>query len=84
MYVYISFQVLNEMVRQDLLYANHSRSKLSLKRLDGYLTFSEAMQKHFPGYVLKNRAIVAKTDHAIDMDDLLALLRSKDISRYES
>ena len=38
----------------------------------------------WPGYVLQNAFIIPESDHLIHVDDLLSLLRSKNIDRYQS
>ena len=58
--------------------------KFSLRRLPGYLTFSENLATRYPGYMLdQERRIVPSTDHKVDLDELMGLLRSKDIEGYE-
>ena len=53
-------------------------------RLEGYILFSENMANRYPGYCLDSKGhIVASTDTQINLDELLAIFRSKDISKYE-
>ena len=59
-------------------------TKHSLVRLEGYLTFTENCAKRYPGYILdKNGLCIPSTDHAVNLDELFSLLRSKDIGAYE-
>ena len=40
------------MLRNDIVYINTSLSRFSIRRIEGYTTFSENIQLKFPGYVL--------------------------------
>ena len=45
-------QAFLEMVKNDVVYINESFAQFSLKRIDGYMTFSENSAKRFPGYTM--------------------------------
>ena len=47
------------------------------------MTFSENMCKKFPGYKIGLDHLISNvSDISIDLDELMALFRSKDISKY--
>ena len=71
--------------RLDYFYCDSNFGKFSTKRCDEtYRTFSENLAHRWPGYVLAQSGhIFNSTDRLVHMDDLLNLLRSKDIDRYE-
>ena len=71
--------------RHDNVYIDSNFAKFSTRRVDDtYKTFSENLQLRFPGYMLaKSGHLMNKSDREIQMDDLLTLLRSKDIDRYQ-
>ena len=71
------------MARNDLLYCCPNYAKFSAKPIEGYLTFSESITRKYPGHILSKEGLVNKSEATINMDELLALLRSKDIERYE-
>ena len=49
-----------------------------------FKTFSENMALKWPGYALaRSGHIFNQTDKLVNMDQHLALLRSKDVDRYE-
>ena len=74
---------MSNMGRWDYMYCDKNFAKFSLVRLDGYLLFSEMMAKRYPGYALGPKGhILPTTDYQINLDELLALLRSKDIEKY--
>jgi hypothetical protein len=61
-------------------------ARFSMKRIDEtWMTYDECIAKKYPGYMLceKREFIVSKSDVLISMDDLLSLMRSKDIGKYE-
>ena len=69
--------------RCDMLYIDANFAKFSTRRIDEtYTTFSENLAMRWPGYVLQGQNIVNSTDRLVHLDDLLNLLRSKDIDRY--
>ena len=72
------------MVRNDMFYIDQNGAKYSLVKLDGFLNFTENMQKRYPGYCLSAKGhIVPSTDETLNLDELLGFFRSKDLSRYE-
>ena len=73
------------MARSDYFYIDKDMAKYSLTRLEGYLTFTENIAHRYPGYLLdkKTNFIMPSTDHRINLDELLAMLRSKNIDQYE-
>ena len=72
--------------RHDYLYIDVNFCTFSTRRInDTWRTFSENLSMKWPGYMLsKSGHIVNVTDRLVHMDDLLNLLRSKDMNRYES
>lgn len=72
-------------IRCDFIYADANFSTFSSRRInDSFRTVSENIAFKWPGYILsKSGHIFNNTDHLLHMDDLLALMRSKDIDRYE-
>ena len=71
--------------RHDMLYIDQNFAKFSTRRIDDtYRTFSENLAARWPGYILSGQHIVNESDRVIHMDHLLALLRSKDLDRYQS
>ena len=70
--------------RLDMFYADENFAKFSTRRInENYRTFSENLALKWPGYELSRSChILPKTDILVHLDDLLALLRSKDIARY--
>ena len=72
-------------VRHDYLYADANFSTFSTRRVnDTFRTFAENLAHKWPGYILtKSGHIFNGTDRLIQMDDLLALMRSKDVDRYQ-
>lgn len=60
-------------------------SKFATRRIDEtYLTFTESIAQKFPGYVLdKDGYIRNAADLTVNLDQLLCLLRSKDLELYE-
>ena len=81
----MSEPVITNMARQDYMYCDNEFTRFSRVRLEGYLTFSENLAKRYPGYMLdqKTHLIVPTTDHRVNVDELFALFRSKDVERYE-
>jgi len=60
-------------------------SKFATRKInENYKTFGENMADRFPGYVLdKDGFIRNKDDLCVNMDQMLALLRCKDLALYE-
>ena len=77
--------VITNMARLDYFYIDNDFAKYSRFRLEGYHTFTENIQRRYPGYMLdlKTNRIVSSTDRKVNLDDLLALFRSKDLAKYE-
>ena len=72
------------MARWDYFYVSNDMAKFSVRRLEGYLTFSENLAARYPGYLLDSKGfIVPSTDHKINLDELMSLLRSKEIQKYK-
>ena len=46
----IADDILNSMATKDLLYIDPHYAKLSVKRIKDYVTWTENVQKRFPGY----------------------------------
>ena len=68
-----------------MVFIDSNFATFSTRRInDTFKTFSENMAARWPGYVLKGNFIMPENDHLVHMDDLLTLLRSKDIDRYQS
>ena len=70
--------------RHDHFFIDENFAKFSTHRVnDNYRTFSENLALKWPGYVMaKSAHIVPERDHYVHLDDLLSLLRSSDIDRY--
>ena len=81
----ISEPGLTSMARLDYFYVDNDFAKYSLKKLNGYETFSETLRRKSPGYKLDPQTlfIVPDTDHRVNLDEFFALMRSKDIKAYE-
>ena len=47
------------------------------------MTFSEGIEKKYPGYSLDKSIIVNNSDEEIDLEDLKQLLLSKDLDYYK-
>ena len=71
--------------RYDFLYIDANFTTFSTHRInDTFRTYSENLAFKWPGYVLGRYGhIFNATDQLVNMDQHLALLRSKDIDRYE-
>jgi len=74
------------LIKHDYLYMDPDFCKASTRRVnDTYRTYSETLALKYPGYELdRSGHLMNKTDLVVHMDHLLQLMRSKDISRYES
>ena len=74
------------LIKHDYLYVDPDFCKVSTRRIDDtYRTYSETIALKYPGYELdRSGRLMNKTDLVVRMDELLQLLRSKDIFRYES
>lgn len=84
MYSDVFEPVFTSLAKLSQFYIDPEFSRFSMRRIDEtYLTFGEKMQKQFPGYALGNDQLISnKSDITINLDELLALFRSKDIARY--
>lgn len=73
------------MGKLDAFYCDKQFARASRIRLPGYKLFSENMQELYPGFVLnKSNGLVENiSNRDINLDQLLALLKSKDLSNYE-
>ena len=79
-----AFYIFADLARKDYFYNDSQFQKHSLVRLDGYLLWSENITKRYPGYMLTQEGtILPTTEITVNLDDLLALLRSKEIEKYE-
>ena len=80
----ISELIFTHAARLDHFYADENFAKFSTRRVnENYRTFSENLAFKFPGYMLsKTKHIVPASDHVVHLDDLLGLLRSKDLDAY--
>jgi len=76
--------VFTSLAKLSQFYCNKEYSKFSVKRIDdGWLTFAENIEKNYPGYNLGADNLISNvSDITIDLDELMALLRSKDFVRY--
>ena len=65
----LSEPIFTKMVRDDIFYCDTAMSKFSLKRFDEtWLTYSETLQKRFPGYILDERHCLTNvTDSMIEL-----------------
>lgn len=74
------------LLKSDQFFCNKDMSKFSMKRIDNtWATYSEMIQNRYPGYLMDEQfnLIECKSDVLISMDELLDLLRSKNLNRYE-
>ena len=55
-----------------------------MKRIDeSWLNFTETMQKRVPGYAIGTDHLINNvSDVTVNLDELMSLLRSKDIAKY--
>ena len=69
----------------DAFYSDRNFAQFSRVRLPGYFMFSENVQNKYPGFQLNdNTGLIENLSvPEINLDTLFALLRSKDIARYE-
>lgn len=74
-----------KLIGLDYLYIDVNFATFSSRRInDTFRTVSENLAHKWPGYVFaKSRHIFNSTDNLVHMDDMLALMRSKDIDRYQ-
>jgi hypothetical protein len=77
--------VFTRMARLDAFFADKHFSYFSRVRLPGYYTFSENLEKKYPGFRLNDTTgfIESGSMPEINLDVLFALLRSRDLSQYE-
>ena len=70
--------------RHDHVFIDENFAKFSAVRInEQYRTFSENIALRWPGYVMaKSAHILPISDSYVHLDDLLALLRSKDLAKY--
>ena len=73
-------------LRHGYLYSDPNFATFSTRRIEeNWRTVPENIAIKYPGYLLnKSGHIYNNSDHFVNMDDLLALMRSRDIDRYES
>lgn len=71
--------------RLGYFYIDENFAKFSTRRLnDNFRTYQENIALKWPGYELgRSGHIICTTDHLVHLDDLYALMKSKDIDRYE-
>ena len=69
-----------------MVYTNSTFSLFSFTKInDQFEHYSYWIAKKYPGYMLKeNMTFYHPTKETIDLDDLITLLRSKDLARYEA
>lgn len=73
------------MARLDAFYTDKHFARFSRVRLPGFYLFSENVQMKYPGFLLNDNTGFIENVRMpeINLDTLFALLRSKDIARYE-
>ena len=73
------------LMRLNQMYTDKEFVRFSLKRIDEtWLTWEEGISTSYPGYFLdENLTISNKSDILIDLDEIITLFRSKDISKYQ-
>ena len=76
--------IFTSLAKLSQFYCDKEFCRFSMRRIDdNFLTFGEIIGKRFPGYVLQDQGIIVNvSDITIDLDELLPLLRSKDIAKY--
>lgn len=76
--------VYTRMIKQSYLYLDDSCAKVSNRRIDpSYRTFAENLAEKYPGYAINEHSlIVNKSDLTINLDQLVSLLKSKDLNAY--
>lgn len=79
------FIVVSRMARLDAFYSDKHFAQFSRVRLPGFYLFSENVQMKYPGFSLNDNTGLIENVRMpeINLDTLFALLRSKDIARYE-
>jgi hypothetical protein len=72
------------MARQDAFFVDRHFAYISNVRLPGYTTYSEKM-KSYPGFLLNQSTGIIENVSArvVNLDQLLSLLKSKDLEYYE-
>lgn len=81
----LMFIVVSRMARLDAFYCDRHFAQFSRVRLPGYFLFSENIQQKYPGFQLNDTTGLVEnlTTPEVNLDTLFALLRSKDLARYE-
>jgi hypothetical protein len=76
--------VFTSLVKLSQFYCDKEYSRFSMTRIDeSWFTFQETLQRKFPGYKLGSDHLISNvSDITINLDELLALFRSKDIGYY--
>jgi hypothetical protein len=76
--------VFTSLAKLSQFYCDKEFARFSMRRIDeSYMTFAELIQKKYPGYAINNEGLINNvSDITIDLDELIPLLRSKDLARY--
>ena len=76
--------VFTSLAKLNQFYIDKEFARFSMRRIDAsWMTWEEKLQRDFPGYYLgADQILHNKSDMIIDLDELLGLLRSRDIARY--
>jgi hypothetical protein len=71
-------------VTNGVFFVNKAFTRYSAVRLnDNYGTYNEHLASRYPGYLLKNCTMWNESDIAVNLDNLLDLLKSRDLEKYE-
>lgn len=85
LYLEVIEPLFTQMIKQNVLYLDRECSRFSLRRIDEtWTTYDELLHEKYPGYVLCSERLLIcnKSDITVCMDELITLLRSKDLERY--
>jgi hypothetical protein len=71
-------------VKNGVFFVNKAFTRYSSIRLnESYGTYMEHLAAKFPGYILKGETMFNFSDVAVNLDELLDLLKSRDLEKYE-
>ena len=85
--VYEVLALITSMMREDWLYTDSSGYKVSLKRHEGFTTFSEKCRSHFKGnyvFIKDGTLVTSKLGKTLNLDNVINTLKSKDISLFNA
>jgi len=85
--VYEVCAIMTSMMREDWIYTDASGYRISLKRHEGFTSFSEKCRSHFKGnYIFKKDGtlITSKLGKTVNLDHVIDTLKSKDESLFNA